>query len=101
MTPEERIIERYKTRIGNQQLLAIRAHCVECFGGQPQAVADCPSRSCALWPFRMGKGNPKKLEWRTTQGHSGEVRGTWTAETQPIALGDTCATDRQTGEDAK
>jgi hypothetical protein len=85
MNYEEKIIERYKARIGNRQLFAVRAHCVECFGGQPQAVADCPSHSCALWPWRMGKGNPNELEWKEARGHLGEVRGTWTAETQSIA----------------
>ena len=100
MTPEEKIIERYKARIGNRQLLAIRAHCVECFGGQPQVVADCPSRSCALWPWRMGKGNPDALEWREARADLNEKRGNWTAKTQSIALGDPCVADRQTGEGA-
>lgn len=86
MNPEEKIIERYKTRIGNRQLLAIRAFCVECFGGQVQAVTDCPSRSCALWPWRFGKGNPDELEWKGARCHLGEVRGIWAAKSQPMAL---------------
>jgi hypothetical protein len=85
MTSEEVIIERYKTRIGNRQLLAIRAHCVECFGGQPQAVAGCPSRSCALWPWRMGTGNPAGLEWHEANSQLNEKRGFWAAKTQSIA----------------
>ena len=99
MTREEQIIERYKSRIGNRQLLAIRAHCVECFGGQPLAVADCPSRSCALWPWRMGTGNPDGMEWRDARPHLGERRGIWTAKTQSIAADDQCETKKRVLED--
>lgn len=38
---------------------AIRAHCLECCGGSPSAVADCPSAECALFAFRMGR-NPHR-----------------------------------------
>lgn len=100
MTPEEKIIERYKARIGNRQLLAIRAHCVECFGGQPQSVADCPSRSCALWPWRMGTGNPADLGWREARPDQNEKRGIWAAKTQSIAVSDLCTAVQQAGEDA-
>lgn len=36
---------------------AIRAHCLNCCGGSPKAVAECPSAQCALFAFRMGR-NP-------------------------------------------
>lgn len=36
---------------------AIRAHCLECCGGSPKLVTDCPSADCALFPFRSGR-NP-------------------------------------------
>lgn len=36
---------------------AIRRHCLDCCGGSTRAVAECPSATCALFPFRMGK-NP-------------------------------------------
>lgn len=98
-THEKLMIERYKARIGNRQLLAIRAHCVECFGGQPQSVAECPSQSCALWPWRMGKENPGELIWRGPRPHLNEVRGAWTAKTHSIALCD-CAHSPSTGEAA-
>ena len=51
---EDRIISKYKDRISNP-LTAIRSMCVECMGGSVQAVSDCPSVSCSLHPFRMGK----------------------------------------------
>lgn len=51
---EDRIIATYKERIKNP-LTAIRSHCVECFGGAPRQVAECTSKNCSLWPFRMGK----------------------------------------------
>jgi hypothetical protein len=40
-------------------LKAIRAKCLDCSGGSPSEVADCQVKSCALYPFRMGR-NP----WR-------------------------------------
>ena len=33
---------------------AIRAHCIECCGGQWKEVRLCPAQNCALHPFRMG-----------------------------------------------
>lgn len=61
MTDEERIVQRYKDKIRNPQT-AIRAHCVECMGGQPYYVKDCTCPKCALFPFKLGK-NPF---WKTS-----------------------------------
>ncbi len=36
---------------------AIRAQCVECFGGALYDVKDCSSPKCALFPYRMGKAD--------------------------------------------
>lgn len=36
-------------------LRAIRLMCIECQGGNRKAPRDCPSSSCPLWLFRMGK----------------------------------------------
>jgi hypothetical protein len=36
---------------------AIRAQCVECFGGALLAVKDCSSPKCSLFPYRMGKAD--------------------------------------------
>ena len=33
---------------------AIRAHCVECSGGQRAEVRFCTIQNCPLWPYRMG-----------------------------------------------
>jgi hypothetical protein len=33
---------------------AIRAECLWCMGGQKDAVAECWSPRCALWPYRFG-----------------------------------------------
>ena len=51
-----RFIQTYKDRIKNPTT-AIRAHCVECMGGYTKEVDACPSKQCALYPFRLGK-NP-------------------------------------------
>lgn len=33
---------------------AIHYHCVECCGYNIQEVQECPSKHCALWPYRTG-----------------------------------------------
>jgi hypothetical protein len=38
-------------------LRAIREMCWSCTCGQRNAIRDCPSTDCPIWPFRMGK-NP-------------------------------------------
>lgn len=40
-------------------LQAIRAKCLDCTGGDPGEVKDCPCQDCSLYPFRMGK-NPNR-----------------------------------------
>jgi hypothetical protein len=42
-------------------LKAIRAKCLDCSGGSHAEAADCLVKSCALYPFRMGK-NPWRAE---------------------------------------
>lgn len=36
-------------------LKANRAKCLDCSGHQCKEVRLCPVRTCALWPYRMGK----------------------------------------------
>lgn len=48
------IIARYMARVKNP-MTAIRARCIQCTAGQIAEVKLCPSRECALHPFRMGK----------------------------------------------
>ena len=40
-------------------LKSIRAKCLDCCCDQAQEVRLCPSQTCPLWPFRMGK-NPNR-----------------------------------------
>ena len=35
-------------------LKAIRRHCINCSGGSPRAVEECPCSECALFAFTMG-----------------------------------------------
>lgn len=42
-----------------KQLKAIRERCLDCSGGVPKDVRECPRHSCNLYPFRMGK-NPNR-----------------------------------------
>jgi len=41
------------------RLQAIRRECLNCQGGSPEGVRDCPSVNCSLYEFRFGK-NPHK-----------------------------------------
>lgn len=40
-------------------LKAIRAKCLDCCIGQVNEVRLCPSKDCALWPYRLGH-NPAR-----------------------------------------
>ena len=40
-------------------LKAIRAKCLDCSGGQPSEVRECPDTECSLYPYRFGK-NPNR-----------------------------------------
>lgn len=44
----------YRSKIKNRAT-AIRAFCVNCMGGDTVGVRQCPSITCPLHPFRMGK----------------------------------------------
>ncbi len=35
-------------------LESIRLHCVQCMGGSPSLVTDCPSADCAFYAYRSG-----------------------------------------------
>jgi hypothetical protein len=47
-------------------LRAIRAKCLDCSGGSHTEVADCLVKTCALYPFRMGR-NPWRVEVSESQ----------------------------------
>lgn len=34
---------------------AIRAKCLDCTCNQPKEISECCIKTCALWPYRMGK----------------------------------------------
>lgn len=42
------------TQIRRSPLVAIRAFCVECQGGSPNAVTECNDTACAFHPYRHG-----------------------------------------------
>lgn len=42
---------------GRGKLNPIRKNCIECMGGNREAVADCQTETCPLHPFRMGLGS--------------------------------------------
>lgn len=48
----------YRLRRGN--LKAIRKNCKECQGGDLEAVRECTTTTCPLFPFRTGVGNRKR-----------------------------------------
>lgn len=42
---------------------AIRAMCVHCMGDNVREPRNCPSKSCPLWPYRLGKRPRSEEEW--------------------------------------
>lgn len=53
---------KYKLRMNTQYRTAVRAHCVECMGGNFREVPDCTNKQCALYLFRNGTVRPTKDE---------------------------------------
>lgn len=51
---QDSVDDTYRAKIKNQKT-AIRAYCVSCQGGSVVGVKECPSVTCVLFPFRMGK----------------------------------------------
>jgi len=55
---EDGKIRQYKDRMDHSPKKAIRAHCVECMGGNAHDIPGCSSPKCALYLFRMGAKRP-------------------------------------------
>ena len=53
----------YKHRMGKKRVTVatIRKHCMICTNGSYDAIRECPSTECPLYPFRMGH-NPNYKE---------------------------------------
>ena len=49
--------DRAQLRARRTPLRALRAHCLWCCLGSFEAVRNCPSVGCALWPWRMGRAD--------------------------------------------
>lgn len=56
MTDHDEITKKYIEKI-RSPITAIRAHCVQCMGGQVQHVKGCTAKQCPLYEFRLGR-NP-------------------------------------------
>ncbi len=59
-TDYDKIIKKYREQATTPKK-AIRSHCIECMGGLIAEVNRCTSRTCSLYPFRMGKNPFHKL----------------------------------------
>lgn len=51
---DDPVTKKYRSKIKNRAT-GIRAYCVQCQGGEIAEVRRCPSVTCPLHPFRMGK----------------------------------------------
>lgn len=65
---------------------AIRAKCLDCCAGSAHEVKLCPSSSCSLYPFRLGK-NPNRAGKANggafvakNHGSTGDITDVTTAE---------------------
>ncbi|HJA79435.1 MAG TPA: hypothetical protein H9784_07720 [Candidatus Desulfovibrio intestinavium] len=46
-------------------IACIRHFCLECQGGSPKGVRECPDTACPLWPWRMAAAQPgAEALWR-------------------------------------
>ena len=54
---------------------AIRAFCVECTCGDPEWIRECPSNSCPLWVYRMGRNPNISQQTREKQRQRALRRG--------------------------
>ena len=59
---------------GLTPIKAIREKCKDCTGHQLQEIRECSIKTCALWPYRMGK-RPKRegLNLLTKKGINEDV----------------------------
>lgn len=64
-------------------LRAIRAKCLDCCCDQATEVRRCPSKTCALWPFRLGK-NPNRagIGGRASPSENPNSRADFPAESE-------------------
>ncbi len=53
---------------------AIKRFCLECMCFVPQAVADCTSLNCPLYPFRLGDAHSMSAEQRKSISESNKLR---------------------------
>lgn len=44
----------YRLREGRPKLRTLRTFCIECMGGALSLVKDCHTKSCPIYPFRLG-----------------------------------------------
>lgn len=63
----------YTGEVVTNPVKAIRKHCIECSGWNPNEVAECPRTICYLWPFRFGK-NPYRTKREYTEEQKEELR---------------------------
>ena len=45
---------------GQSRAAAIRAFCLMCCNWKPAEVRLCPSKTCALWPYRLRGGRVRR-----------------------------------------
>jgi|HubBroStandDraft_3_1064219.scaffolds.fasta_scaffold46684_2 hypothetical protein len=79
-------------------LRAVRRKCLDCSGGCAAEADDCLVRTCALFPFRMGK-NPWKSAPSEAQ-RAASLKALAKAKSSP-SLGASGATDEGPGRGAR
>jgi len=50
---------KFRNGIGRPSVGLIRKFCLECMNGARALVSDCPTETCPIHPYRMGK-NPNR-----------------------------------------
>lgn len=72
LTTKECVFYRYRLGEGRPKVKQIRETCLYCMGGSRSGVRECQTKSCPLYPFRMGR-NPNRST--STQATSSNFKG--------------------------
>lgn len=44
----------FRLKRGRPRLRVLRNFCIDCMGGSLKSINECPTKTCPVWPYRMG-----------------------------------------------
>jgi len=79
----------YRLRKKRPSVKIMRKFCLECMGGNREAVEECSTIDCLIYPFRFGK-NPSRAGKGKSRGEMERIR----ALRRPVIKGNSCKIER-------